>query len=181
MKPDVCNTCQYLPPANEVWGKVICLQACVCPQRGMPASGGVPGPGGPALEGVGGAWSGGAWSGAWSGGAWSGGPGLGVPGLGGLVWGECLLQGQGRGYWWRPLSGRLLLRAVRIPLECILVLIEDYINLHTNQRCFVTIKLLIATDNEFVAHFMFALFSTQMVLIVVIQSIKVARNDWCFV
>ena len=21
-----------LPPANEVWGKVICLQACVCPQ-----------------------------------------------------------------------------------------------------------------------------------------------------
>ena len=23
-----------LPPANEVWGKVICLQACVCPQGG---------------------------------------------------------------------------------------------------------------------------------------------------
>ena len=22
----------YLPPANEVWGKVICLQVCVCPQ-----------------------------------------------------------------------------------------------------------------------------------------------------
>ena len=21
-----------LPPANEVWGKVICVQACVCPQ-----------------------------------------------------------------------------------------------------------------------------------------------------
>ena len=25
-----------LPPANEVWGKVICLQACVCPQGGVP-------------------------------------------------------------------------------------------------------------------------------------------------
>ena len=35
-----------LPPANEVWGKVICLQACVCPQWG----GVVHGPGG-------GAWS----------------------------------------------------------------------------------------------------------------------------
>ena len=34
-----------LPPANEVWGKVICLQACVCPQggclvRGCACSGG---------------------------------------------------------------------------------------------------------------------------------------------
>ena len=26
--------CQFLPPANEVWGKVICLQVCVCPQGG---------------------------------------------------------------------------------------------------------------------------------------------------
>ena len=26
----------YLPTANEVWGKVICLQACVCPQGGVP-------------------------------------------------------------------------------------------------------------------------------------------------
>ena len=26
----------YLPPANKVWGKVICLQACVCPQGGVP-------------------------------------------------------------------------------------------------------------------------------------------------
>ena len=35
-----------LPPANEVWGKVICLQACVCPQgRGCLARGG-PAPGG---------------------------------------------------------------------------------------------------------------------------------------
>ena len=25
-----------LPPANEVWGKVICLQVCVCPQGGVP-------------------------------------------------------------------------------------------------------------------------------------------------
>ena len=25
-----------LPPANKVWGKVICLQACVCPQGGVP-------------------------------------------------------------------------------------------------------------------------------------------------
>ena len=25
-----------LPPANEVWGKVICLQACVCQQGGGP-------------------------------------------------------------------------------------------------------------------------------------------------
>ena len=42
-----------LPPANEVWGKVICLQVCVCPRgagpggclvRGVPArGGGVPG------------------------------------------------------------------------------------------------------------------------------------------
>ena len=22
----------FLPPANKVWGKVLCLQACVCPQ-----------------------------------------------------------------------------------------------------------------------------------------------------
>ena len=61
----------YLPPANEVWGKVIFLQACVCPLggvwsrgggacsrggasswgglvlgRGVPAPGGVPTPGG---------------------------------------------------------------------------------------------------------------------------------------
>ena len=34
-----------LPPANEVWGKVICLQACVCPQGGA-WSRGVSAPGG---------------------------------------------------------------------------------------------------------------------------------------
>ena len=62
-----------LPPANEVWGKVICLQVCVCPR--------------------GGAWSGGClvWGGlvpwgAWSqGGAWS--RGCLVPGWGCLVLG----------------------------------------------------------------------------------------------
>ena len=26
--------CGLLPPANEVWDKVICLQVCVCPQWG---------------------------------------------------------------------------------------------------------------------------------------------------
>ena len=26
----------FLPPANSVWGKVICLQACVCQQGGVP-------------------------------------------------------------------------------------------------------------------------------------------------
>ena len=50
-----------LPPANEVWGKVICLQVCVCPQRG-----GVPGPGG--------VWHGGGFLYSW--GFWS----QGVPG-----------------------------------------------------------------------------------------------------
>ena len=33
----------FLPPANEVWGKVICLQVCVCPQGGMPGPGGCEG------------------------------------------------------------------------------------------------------------------------------------------
>ena len=39
-----------LPPANEVWGKVICLQACVCHQEGYLLLGGL-------LQG--GTWSGG--------------------------------------------------------------------------------------------------------------------------
>ena len=35
-----------LPPANEVWGNVICLQGCVCPQGGgYLVPGGMPGPG----------------------------------------------------------------------------------------------------------------------------------------
>ena len=52
------------PPANEVWGKVICLQACVCPQGGVhrpgrgvcsggvPRPRGVPGLGGCLLQGM---------------------------------------------------------------------------------------------------------------------------------
>ena len=41
------KTLYLLPPANEVWGKVTCLQACVCP-RGVCAwsRGGLYGPGG---------------------------------------------------------------------------------------------------------------------------------------
>ena len=37
----------FLPPANEVWCKVICLQACVCPQGGVPDQGHPPRPGTP--------------------------------------------------------------------------------------------------------------------------------------
>ena len=51
----------FLPPANEVWGKVICLQVCICPQGGRLVLGGclipggawsrgVPGPGGCLVE-----------------------------------------------------------------------------------------------------------------------------------
>ena len=67
-----------LPPANEVRGKVICLQVCVCPQGGCLVPGGVwsqgvPGPGG-----------------AWSWGCLV----PGVPDLGGcLVPGGCLVGG----------------------------------------------------------------------------------------
>ena len=82
----------YLPPANEVWGKVICLQVCVCQQGGAcfggvwsggSGAGWVPGPRGvPAL---GGACSRGVWP---LGGAWS----LGVPGPRGcLLPGGCLV------------------------------------------------------------------------------------------
>ena len=38
---------KLLPPAKEVWGKVICLQACVCPQGGVPDQVYPPGPGTP--------------------------------------------------------------------------------------------------------------------------------------
>ena len=96
-----CNAF-LLPPANEVWGKVIFSQACV---KNFVHRGG--------------AWSGGA---AWSrGGAWF----RGVPGSRG-----CLVLGAvpgpggpGPGCVWGGIpQGRLLLRAVRILLECILVL-----------------------------------------------------------
>ena len=42
---------RLLPPANEVWDKVICLQVCVCPRGGV-WSGRVPGPGGGLVPGV---------------------------------------------------------------------------------------------------------------------------------
>ena len=55
------NSTLLLPSADEVWGKVICLQACVCPQgrsaAGRSAAGGwclllgVHGPGGGLLPG----------------------------------------------------------------------------------------------------------------------------------
>ena len=41
----------FLPPADEVWGEVMCLQVCVCPR------GWVPGPGGVRSQSEGGAWS----------------------------------------------------------------------------------------------------------------------------
>ena len=69
----------FLPPANEVWGKVICLQVCVCPQGGLVP--GVPAPGGAWSRGVpalGGLVRG---EGVWSGGRVSG---QGVPDLGGI-------------------------------------------------------------------------------------------------
>ena len=55
------NFIYSLPPANEVWGKVIYLQVCTIHGRGgawsgeVPASGGVPGLGGSCPRG--GAWS----------------------------------------------------------------------------------------------------------------------------
>ena len=83
----IANALTFLPPAKEVWGKVIFSEACV--KNSVHWGGGaLPGPGvGVCVCSEGGAWSGGvcvpspggAWSGvAWSGGAWSGG---------------CLLQG----------------------------------------------------------------------------------------
>ena len=108
---------------NEV-AKVVFLQECVCPQRGT-WSRGVSAPGGCLLQG--GVCSGGAWS-------WR------VPGLGGGVFAPegCLLLGVGclvpggsapRGVGIPacteadppPRERRLLLRTVRILLECILV------------------------------------------------------------
>ena len=45
--PESC-TGLFLPPANKVWGKVICLQVCVCPQGwGVPGQVHPPGPGTP--------------------------------------------------------------------------------------------------------------------------------------
>ena len=93
-----------LPPANKVWGKVICLQVCVCPQGGG-WSRGVPGP------------SGGAWScgvpGPWR---------VSGPGGSGLVLGG---DPPPNGYSW---GSRCIL------LECILVWQHFYWKLHENER-----------------------------------------------
>ena len=101
---------------QQSWGKVIFSQASVILSTGglCLVQGVVPG--------LGGSWSGGTWSGGVHGpreggclvqvgGAWSR---RGVPGLGG-----CMVLG---GAWWRPPLRQLLLREVRILLECILVL-----------------------------------------------------------
>ena len=94
-----------LPPANEVWGKVIFSEASVKNSvhrgwgggvwsGGVPASRGLSGSGGVPARGGGGS------------------------GLGGLVLGVCAWS-RGGGLVETP--GRLLLRVVRILLECILV------------------------------------------------------------
>ena len=95
----------YLPPANEVWGKVIFSQACVKNSVHR----GVPGPGGGLLPGWGSAPRGVAWSRR-----------------------GCLFPG-GAG-WWRPPPGHLLLRAVHILLECILVWHNFCRKLHENEK-----------------------------------------------
>ena len=128
-------TCEFLPPANEVWGKVIFLHLSVILFIGgwypsmhcrwypsMPCSRGVlsqhalqvvsqhPLQWGSALGGL--LWGVCSWGGLLLGGS---APGAvcsgGVCSQGGLLRGDA---------WWRP-PGRLLLRAVRILLECILV------------------------------------------------------------
>ena len=129
----------YLPSANEVWGKVICLQVCVCPQGGaVPAciAGGIPaclaaGLGGGGYPSMHCRWytsmpcsrswgvegdlvqvqahsHGGSWGGSGLGGCLAGG----VPAPGGACSRGCLVE--------TP-TLRLLLRAVRILLECTLV------------------------------------------------------------
>ena len=81
----------YLPPANEVWSKVIFLHLFVIlfTVEGLVRGGGLL---------LGGACS------------------RGVPALDGGM------PAPGGGAWWRP-PGQLLLRAVRILLECILVIL----------------------------------------------------------
>ena len=121
--------CPLLPPANEVWGKVTCLQACVCPEGGAWSQEGV--------LALGGAWSQGGCL-VLGRGAWSWGEVLapgGLPGLGGACsqggacfWGVpasggCLLPGGACSWgsaWWRSPPQWLLLLAVCILLECIL-------------------------------------------------------------
>ena len=95
-----------LPPANEVWGKVICLQVCVCPLRGCLV------PGGCLVQGVAG-------PGGWL-----------VRGC--LVWGV-LVPSPGWVPGGDP-PRQILLRAVHIILECILVLKNVCQKLHENKR-----------------------------------------------
>ena len=110
----------FLPPTNEVWGKVICLQVCVCPQGGAWSWG---------LPSLGGAWSQGCLLPGESGPeGWLllGGSGpRGVPGLGGVPGPGG--SGPGGVPGGDPLRW-LLLRAVRILLECILVVILCHIS-----------------------------------------------------
>ena len=121
---------QFLPPANEVWDKVIFSEACVknsvhggVSALGGVCSGGVSAPGG--MSAPGGVCSQGY---VCSGGVSAPGGCLlwGVSALGGcLLPGGCLLSAPGGcllpGVWWRH-APRILLRAVRILLECILVI-----------------------------------------------------------
>ena len=91
----------FLPPANVVWGNVIFLHLSV-----ILFTGGCLVPGG-LLPGGGGTWS-----------------GVGVPGLGWGAWSRVVCsQGgvPGLGVAWGDPPGWLLLRAVRILLECILI------------------------------------------------------------
>ena len=98
-----------LPPANEVWGKIICLQVSVCPQGGACSWGG--------------AWSRG--TGACSRGVWSGDGCL----LLGGVWsqGGCLVLGGGGCLVETAPPQWPLLQAVHILLEYILVFNENRI------------------------------------------------------
>ena len=138
-----------LPPANEVWGKVKCLHLSVILSTGGDAwsrgclvlmgcawsRGEVPGPGG-------------------SGPRW-GVPGLGESGQGGVClvqgvwsWGVCLVGGAGSwgGAWWRP-PRWLLLRVVRILLECILVLQSNWYGMTRCCRVVQIITLWIAINS----------------------------------
>ena len=77
----------FLPPANEVWGRVICLQACVCPQGGCLLPGGVCSGGVCSQEGC----------------LFWGGRGVSAPGGMGVSAPGGLLRGDVRGgTWWRP-------------------------------------------------------------------------------
>ena len=96
----------YYRPQRS-WGKVIFWQASVILSTG----GGVSAPGGGCLLPGGLVWGQSGLGGVWS---------QGVSGWGGGVWSSGGVCSSG-GAWWRNPPGRLLLRAGRILLECILV------------------------------------------------------------